>query len=382
MALDVHRYVSRCQTAGATGQDVHSNHKPGQLFAAAATKTVATRTATAITGTGTGMRRRSSARTGFTLIELLVVIAIIAVLVALLLPAVQQAREAARRTQCKNNLKQLGLALHNYHDAFTVFPPGGTYAVGVLSDSGGWSAQARLLPYLDQANLQNLINFSLGYSLHPNVTPMRLTVLMCPSEVNDRPYLDGPITYYPANYAANYGEWFIWDPVTNQSGSGLFGPNSRLGLRDVTDGSSSTLVFSEVKAHQFYLRDVGVPGNTTVPSDPAAISSLGGTLKQSGHNEWVDARTNQMGFTTTFTPNKLVPHVDGGVTRDVDFTGRREGKSITEPTFAVMTSRSFHVGIVNAGLADGSVRSFSDNIDRGVWRALGSRSGGEVIGDY
>src|SRR5512134_2021324 len=99
-------------------------------------------------------RRNASPRGGFTIVELLVVIAIIGVLIALLLPAVQAAREAARRTQCKNNLKQLGLALHNYHDVYTVFPPGGTYRAAAVQPAG-WSIQARLLPYIEQANLQS-----------------------------------------------------------------------------------------------------------------------------------------------------------------------------------------------------------------------------------
>ena len=123
-------------------------------------------------------------RRGFTLIELLVVIAIIAVLFALLLPAVQQAREAARRIQCKNNLKQLGLALHNYHDSFTVFPPASTYPFNTLQAAGGWSVQARILPYLDQANLSNLINFSQTYASQPKVTEVRVPIFACPSEVN------------------------------------------------------------------------------------------------------------------------------------------------------------------------------------------------------
>lgn len=321
-----------------------------------------------------GIRRR-----GFTLIELLVVIAIIAILIALLLPAVQQAREAARRTQCKNNLKQLGLALHNYHDVFTVFPPAGSYRVSV-TQSAGWSVQARLLPYIDQANLQNLINFSLAYSVQPTVTPVRVPVFLCPSEVNDRAYVDGAITYYPCNYGANYGEWFIWNPVTNQFGSGAFGPNSRTGLRDFTDGSSNTLAFAEVKAFQHYLRDVGAVA-ATLP-DPDDLTTLGGSLRDSGHAEWVDARANQMAFTTTFTPNTKCPHVASGVTYDVDFVNSREGVSATEPTYAAMTSRSFHEGIVQTLLMDGAVRSISENLDLGVWQSLGTRAGGEVVGEF
>ena len=318
---------------------------------------------------------------GFTLIELLVVIAIIAILIALLLPAVQAAREAARRTQCKNNLKQLGLALHNYHDVFNAFPPGGTYRAATIQ-LAGWSVQARLLPYLEQANLMSLIDFSRSYSVQPTVTAIRVPTLMCPSEINDKVYVDGGTNYWPCNYAANYGEWFVWNPVSGQFGSGAFGPNAKTAMRDFTDGTSNTIAMSEVKAFQYYLRDVGAVAAPPVPSDPATISALGGTLKNSGHNEWVDSRANQTAFTTTFTPNTKVPHLDGSTTRDIDWVNIREGNNATESTYGVFTSRSFHTGTVQSLLLDGSVRSFSDNIDRGVWRGLGTRGGGEVPGEF
>jgi len=316
---------------------------------------------------------------GFTLIELLVVIAIIAILISLLLPAVQQAREAARRTQCKNNLKQLGLALHNYHDSFSVFPPGGTYQFNLVQ-SGGWSLIARLLPYVDQANLQNLIDFSRSYDVQPTVTATRVSLLLCPSEIRDETYVSGTQTFYPTNYAANYGEWFVWDPTTNKIGTGAFGPNSRTSMRDFTDGSSQSLAISEVKAFQYYLRDIG--GNPTLPISPNDLTSLGGTLRSSGHAEWVDARGNQTGFTTTFGPNSKAPHNDSGTMRDIDFTSSREGVSTTIPTYAALTSRSFHPGQVHSLLVDGAVRSISSNIDLATWRAMGTRSGGEIVGEF
>ncbi len=325
---------------------------------------------------------RSSARTGFTLIELLVVIAIIAVLIALLLPAVQQAREAARRAQCKNNLKQIGLALHNYMDTHSRLPPGGTYRG---ASGAGWSVQARILPFLDQANLQNLIDWSANYNVAPNaniVTAQRISLYMCPSEINDVSYPDGPITYYPLNYAANYGTWFVWDPATNRGSDGMFAPNGKLSDRDVTDGTSNTIAFSEVKSSQYYLRDVGALTNPPMPSSPTQISGLGGTLKNSGHNEWVDARANQTGFTGALGPNTKCPHVDAGVTRDIDWVNVREGSSATNATYAVMTSRSYHVGIVNSLLMDGSVRSISENLDVNTWRNLVSRNDGKVVGEF
>ncbi|MCA9012796.1 MAG: DUF1559 domain-containing protein, partial [Planctomycetaceae bacterium] len=313
--------------------------------------------------------------------ELLVVIAIIAVLVSLLLPAVQAAREAARRTQCKNNLKQLGLALHNYHDVYNVFPPGGTYQAAIVQPAG-WSVQARLLPFIEQANLTSLIDFSRSYDVQPAVTQTRVSIFMCPGEVNDKAYPDGALTHWPINYAANYGEWFVWNPTSGQFGTGAFGPNARIGMRDITDGTSNTLAMAEVKAFQYYLRDVGAVSNPPVPNDPAAISGLGGTLKNSGHAEWVDSRGNQTCFTTTFTPNTKVPHNDGSTIRDIDWVNQREGRSATDSTYGVFTARSFHAGIVQGLLMDGSVRGFSDNIDRGLWRGLGTRSGGEASGEF
>src|SRR6188768_2713975 len=127
-------------------------------------------------------------RRAFTLIELLVVIAIIGVLIALLLPAVQQAREAARRVQCKNNMKQIGLGLHNYLSTFNVFPPGGTWPHPLAASGsvgGPFSPQARILPYLEQAALSNLIDFSKPYGDQPNVSRTRIATFMCPSEVED-----------------------------------------------------------------------------------------------------------------------------------------------------------------------------------------------------
>ncbi len=324
-------------------------------------------------------RQLSTQRNGFTLIELLVVIAIIAILIALLLPAVQQAREAARRTQCKNNLKQLGLALHNYHDTFVVLPPGGTYQTNV-TQSAGWSVQSRILPYLDQASLQNLIDFSQPYSAQPTVTSTRLGVLLCPSEINVRAYLDNGLTYWPLNYAANYGQWFIWNPTDNRFGTGAFGPNASTGMRDFIDGTSNSIAMSEVKAWQYYLRDAG--GTPAMPASPNGVSALGGSLRNSGHNEWVDSRANQSAFTTTFVPNSKCPHNDAGTIRDVDFVSSREGISATAETFGVFTSRSHHVGIVQSLLMDGAVRSTSENIDINVWRALGTRAGGEVVGEF
>jgi len=321
-------------------------------------------------------------RRAFTLVELLVVIAIIGILVGLLLPAVQAAREAARRMSCQNNLKQLGLAMHNHESVRKQLPPLGDYLTN--GNAVYWSMQTRLLPYAEQANLQNLIDYTKPISLQPQVARVRVSFLLCPSEINDKERPDGPtFVHYPLSYAANAGEWQIMQPPTGK-GSGVFVVNNGMRLAAITDGTSNTLGMSEVKAFTPYLRDGGNPASVVpMPSLPEDVATFGGEFKSdSGHTEWVDARTHQTGFTTTFPPNQKVPYQSGGVLYDIDFNSMREGRSASLPTFAVVTSRSYHTGGVNSLLMDGSVRFVSQTIDRIVWRALESRDGGEVVGDF
>lgn len=327
------------------------------------------------------MTAAHSQRRGFTLIELLVVIAIIAVLIALLLPAVQQAREAARRTQCKNNLKQIGLALHNYHDTYAAFPPAMCLTLSGAS-YGQWGPQARLLPYLDQANLQKLIDFSLPYDTQLAAVKFRVPTYMCPSEPNDRGSVEDGIDQYPINYGANFGTWLMFNPVTGQPGDGAFGPNSRFSTHSFTDGTSQTLAFSEVKAFQAIIKEGGSP-TAVPPTSSVTVGNWTGNFEaDNGHTEWVEGRVHQNGFTTTFGPNTRVSHTELGRLYDIDFTSVEEGDSTTQPTYAAITSRSHHVGIVQSLLVDGSVRSVSENIDINIWRALGTRAGGEVVGEY
>jgi len=317
---------------------------------------------------------------GFTLVELLVVIAIIGVLVALLLPAVQAAREAARRMSCTNNLKQMTLALHNYHDTYRQFPPSALLPRNTTHDP--WSCQARLLPYLEQSNLENLIDWRLPYSAQPEVTRMKVSTYVCPSEIRDRARPDGALVHYPLSYGANMGTWFVFAPRQRDGGNGLFYPNSENDFATILDGTSQTLAFAEIKAYTPYLRDGGAPATlrAPIPATPADVVAVGGQFKtSSGHTEWVDGRAHQTGFTATFPPNTEVSYTVGGKVYDVDFTSSREGKTVVRPTYAVVTSRSYHPGGVNASLVDGSVRFMSSSTEIGVWRALATRAGGEVI---
>lgn len=347
-------------------------------------------------------RPASRLRNGFTLIELLVVIAIIAILVAILLPAVQQAREAARRTSCKNNLKQLGLALANYESTHASFPmaivadatvSGGSY-VDPAGDGGLWSPQARLTPFIEASSFYDLCNLDDAYDSADNnsrgVKWTRVGTVMCPSEVNDRirtgnPDIDAE-RYYPLNYAYNGGTWEVWNVLNRRPGNGAFAANVGFKPRDFVDGMSNTLSFAEVKAYTAYNRD-GSTGTSAVPSTAAGVEALiaaGGSNKSnSGHTEWTDGRIHQSGFTTTLGPNTQVS-VPGAANNEGigDYTSCRENKSCATETFAAITARSFHTGMVNSVLMDGSVRSLSDTIDLSTWRALGTRSGGELMGSF
>ena len=329
-------------------------------------------------------RRYFFRRPAFTLVELLVVVAIIGVLVALLLPAVQAAREAARRMSCGNNLKQIGLALQNFESTYKVLPASLRPALANASGQyDGWSVQGQILPYLEQANLDAQIDFTKSYTAQSfPIAPTKVATYQCPSEIKSQVRLTsaGLPEHFPLNYVANLGTWFVFNPANREGGQGVFRPYEPLRLAAITDGTSNTLCFAECKAYTAYYRNAGNSSLAQpMPTAPAAICSLGGEFKtNSGHTEWVDGRAHQSGFTTVFTPNTVVRCVVSGVPYDVDWNNQQEGKSLTVPTFAAVTARSYHPAGIMTVLVDGSVHFVSNSIDRGVWQALSTRDGGEA----
>jgi prepilin-type N-terminal cleavage/methylation domain-containing protein/prepilin-type processing-associated H-X9-DG protein len=321
-------------------------------------------------------------RKAFTLIELLVVIAIIAILIGLLLPAVQKVREAAARIQCSNNLKQIGLALHNYESTNKRFPPAGLYPVGATSPDT-YSALSRILPYVEQGNVYQLVDLNASAISQPTVVMQRIPIYLCPSEVNDKARDTSTPVRYPLNYGANVGTWFVYDPSTGRGGNGAIPMNQMLRVGDYSDGMSNTVGFAEVKAYGAYLfGNTALPANAPVPNSPAEQLALNGSLKANvTHTGWTEGQTFQTGVTFVQTPNTNVPFTDATGTYDVDYVSSRDGSSATRLSYAAMTARSYHSGgLVNVLLMDGSVRSVNSTISLATWRALGTRNGGEVLG--
>lgn len=319
-------------------------------------------------------------RSGFTLIELLVVIAIIAILIALLLPAVQQAREAARRSSCKNNLKQLALAMHNYHDVHNSFP------LSATSSLYGYSVQAQILPYIEQENLQNLIDFNqpllTGVPWNPGVNPIyvdvirqRISVLRCPSDSGNEDYVDGNgVTWAGTNYMANLGSGTGLTYCSSGEPDGLFWRGSNIKIRDITDGTSNTVLMAETLfghrgADTATLVDPQrqmkrISGGPPCVLDGNAIAAMPASRYEGRRaGQWIRGLMYHTLINAYHRPNSSAP--------DVAHHGE-----------ALMGARSDHPGGVHVALADGSVRFVGENINLATWRNLHARNDGRVISDF
>jgi prepilin-type N-terminal cleavage/methylation domain-containing protein len=334
--------------------------------------------------------RPQSPRRAFTLVELLVVIAIIGVLVALLLPAVQAAREAARRNTCKNNLKQLGLAALNHESAQGRLPPSAAFDPTIVTSTvdGSWGVHGRLLPYMEQQSLRNLVKIDVLWDFQTAINNLRIDAFQCPSDARTAEVRDpgsGKVLLYSTNYGFNMGTWFVYDPTTQTGGEGAFFPNSNLPLSNFTDGTSNTLLAGEVKAWTAYSRNTA-PASTQIPNTADAVSALANAAsdkKDTGHTEWPDGRVHHTGITATMTPNTFVSFTFNGESMDGDYNSWQEGKNgaAGQPTYAAITSRSHHAGMVQVGMVDGSVQSVVDGVDLAVWRAMATRAGDETLGN-
>jgi prepilin-type N-terminal cleavage/methylation domain-containing protein/prepilin-type processing-associated H-X9-DG protein len=318
---------------------------------------------------------RSRKRSAFTLIELLVVIAIIAALMGLLVPAVQKVREAANRMACQNNLHQIGLALHMHHDSAGYFPPSRTQA-------GSYSVHVFLLPYIEQENLYKSINFHApaGDPSNASAASQPVKTYLCPSD----PYSMVPPGWAGNNYRANEGTiplngYGASDPAGVNAGmpppNGGFFVDSRYKFADISDGTSSTAAFSEHCKGDFSnavstpLADTYRPGTYPADIDQALAqcnaTDLSNLAFQGNSNvgaPWIKGSHSITSYWHVAPPN---------------------GRSCMFPPQRIMTTAtSGHTNGVNLLLFDGSVRFVPNSVALPTWRALGTRNGGDIVGDY
>jgi prepilin-type N-terminal cleavage/methylation domain-containing protein/prepilin-type processing-associated H-X9-DG protein len=335
------------------------------------------------------VRRRS----GFTLIELLVVIAIIAILIGLLLPAVQKVREAANRMKCSNNLKQLGLAAHNFESTYQTLPPG----EWTRSTDGGTSRpslSAVILAYVEQANKFNQFNFAFDVTSPTNATARKqdVPIFLCPSDSSGLYYNDGTGNVGRISYFGNIGA--VADPRRDTDPmAGVFHAFSTTAagqtptgvpLAALTDGTSNTAMFSEV------MRSTGYPSTITNTTNVVSGNIASGAGLYDGRTVSgcaggsVSSRINYVGlqyYRGGISHQSFYTHTLPINWNRKDPSGANQKYTCGDGTFRNIhiAASSYHTGGANVCLADGSVRFFRDTIDFATWQAIGTRGGGEVV---
>lgn len=342
-------------------------------------------------------RHRPGRFRGFTLIELLVVIAVIAILAALLLPAVQSAREAARRSTCRNNLKQIALALHAYHDTMTLFPPGMTGyddppLGGSVPGHNGLAWSSHILPQLDQQALYEKFDFKYNFWLYRSlqnnlVTQTILPVYRCPSDQGPtRQTLFGSVLdQATSNYPANFG---IGGPGSNCGASsndfiaGIFGINTAIRIRNIKDGASNVLLIGERRMTP------GCSADTHATTPDGSFCTFWGAADGA---DWapVILGTTATGFPCSNVQGQFRGNVAGlpGGSRPIPINRDSLGERlrVTHSSGTNRTSMGFsswHQGGAHFAIADGSVRYISDSIDLNTYVNLSARSDGQVIGEF
>jgi prepilin-type processing-associated H-X9-DG protein len=343
-------------------------------------------------------------RRGFTLIELFVIIAIIAVLIALLLPAVQAAREAVRRTQCSNNLEQIGLAALSYESTNGTFP-----ASNIIAGLGttvvwksNWSSLSRILAWLEQGSAYNAVNFTQKDSNAVNTTVCGLLIqtFVCPGDPQTltQAFNDRGTVFVRSNYGSCNGDWYVFSfPGAGPNWAGMpsrcaFTVNGARQIADFSDGPD-TLLYAEVKTFQPRLKCAGLSFNSPFGEPapnapvPADYSSSDCSFATKMHTHWSNGGVYHTGFTTSWPPNKktfyaysgtppVIPAIGpGNIDTDITSVNENDGG----PSFAAFTARSYHPNGVNVLLGDGSARFVTSTIDGMVWRALGTVGGGEIV---